>query len=333
MHATSFLKSPRDQKIGPIAVIYGPERHLKHAALAALRQVVLGEEGDIGLVRFTGRDADFTTVCDELRMISMWGDRRLIVIDDADDFVSKHRAGLEKYLQQPAKKSILTLDVKSWPKNTRLAKAVAKIGLDIECKALSGHELSNWLVETCRDQYDKQITADATSLMIELAGVDLGLLDQEISKLAAYVGDRKRIGADDVQALVGGWKAETTWAMLDAVRDGQVNKALTCLDKLLVAGEAPQKILGGIGFVFRRIAQATEMSRQGMPLNAALRKAGVFPRDLGPAEAYLRRIGRQRAERIYRLLLSADSELKGSSRAPLRLQLERLLIELSGSSA
>ena len=263
----------------------------------------------------------------------MWGDRRLVLVDDADDFVSKHRAALEKYLQQPAKKSILVLDVKSWPKNTRLAKAVAKIGLDIECKALSGRELSNWLTEVCEEEHGKQISRDAIALLVELAGVDLGLLDQELSKLVAYVGDAKRIGADDVRALVGGWKAETTWTMLDAVRDGRLGTALTCLDKLLVAGEAPQRILGGISFVFRRVAQATEISRQGVPLNAALRQAGVFPRDVGPSEAYLRRIGRRRAEQIYPLLLTADGDLKGSSRAPLRLQLERLLIELSGASA
>jgi len=333
MHATKFLKNPGDATIGPVAVLFGPERHLKLAALGALREIVLGEEGDLGLARFTGRDTDLKNVADELRTISMWGDRRLVVVDEADDFVSKHRVGLEKYLQHPAQKSVLVLDVKSWPKNTRLAKAVAKIGLDIECKALSGRELSSWLSETCGEQYEKQITRDALALMIELAGVDLGLLDTELSKLVAYVGDRKRIDADDVRALVGGWKAETTWTMLAAVRDGHIATALTCLDKLLVAGEAPQKVLGGISFVFRRVAQATEFSRQGIPLHAALQRAGVFPRDVGPTETYLRRIGRGRAEKIYRLLLTADGDLKGSSRAPLRVQLERLLIELSGRCA
>ncbi len=333
MHATSFLKAAGDKQIGPIVAVFGPERHLKHAALAALKEAVLGEDGDIGLVRLTGRDVDFKTVSDELRTISMWGDRRLVLVDEADDFVSKHRASLEKYLQQPAKKSILILDVKTWPKNTRLAKAVAKTGLDIECKALSGSELSNWLTEVSQEEHGKQISRDAIALLVELAGVDLGLLDQELSKLVSYVGDANRIGAEDVRALVGGWKAETTWTMLDAVRDGRLGTALTCLDKLLVAGEAPQRILGGVSFVFRRIAQATEISRHGVPLNAALRQAGVFPRDVGPSEAYLRRIGRRRAEQIYRLLLTADGDLKGSSRAPLRLQLERLLIELSGASA
>jgi DNA polymerase-3 subunit delta len=161
----------------------------------------------------------------------------------------------------------------------------------------------------------------------------MGLLDQELAKLTAYVGDRARIGLDDVRALVGGWRAETTWKMTDAVRDGSPSLALQALDKLLTAGEAAPKILGGLNYVFRKYARATELSRRGTTLRAALQQAGVFPRDVDAAERYLRRIGRQRAERIIALLLQADSGLKGGSRLPERLQLEQLLLRLCGSVA
>jgi DNA polymerase-3 subunit delta len=151
-----------------------------------------------------------------------------------------------------------------------------------------------------------------------------------LAKLSAYVGDRPRIEAEDVRSVVGGWKAETTWAMTDAVRDGNLGLAISCLDKLLTAGEAPQRILGGINFVFRKYARATELARQGIGLPAALQQAGVFPRDTSASAAYLRRIGRPRAEQLYGRLLTADQDLKGSSRLPYRLQLEQLLVGLSG---
>ena len=65
----------------------------------------------------------------------------------------------------------------------------------------------------------------------------------------------------------------------------------------------------------------------------ALQQAGVFPRDVDATERYLRRIGRQRAEQILSLLLQADSGLKGGSRLSERLQLELLLLRLSGAVA
>ena len=52
--------------------------------------------------------------------------------------------------------------------------------------------------------------------------------------------------------------------------------------------------------------------------------------NLGPAQSYLKRLGRPRAERMLQLLLAADRDLKGSSQLPDRMVMERLLWQLSG---
>jgi DNA polymerase-3 subunit delta len=223
--------------------------------------------------------------------------------------------------------------VKTWRKTTRLAKRVDAAGLELDCSELAGAQLQRWLVEHAQAHYGKQLARDAATLMSELAGTGMGLLDQELAKLAAYVGERTRIGIDDVRALVGGWRAETTWKMTDAARDGHPSSALQALEKLLGAGEPAPKIMGGLNYVFRKYARATEIARRGTPLRAALAQAGVFPRDVDAAERYLRRIGRQRAEQIMGLLLHADSGVKGGSRLSERLQLELLLLRLCGAVA
>jgi len=335
MHVTAFLKNPEKTETGPVVVLFGTEWFLKHEALTAIRRMVLGEdeeEQSIGVTSFPGKEAELKSVCDELLTVSMWGDRRLVVIEEADEFVSQNRAGLEKYLEKPAKKSVLVLIVKSWPKNTRLAKTVGKIGLTLECAELKGAALTRWLSESCRDEFEKQLPREAAALMVELAGTELGLLNQELAKLAAYVGDKKRIDIEDIRKLVGGWRAETTWAMNDALRDGDLPQALQHLDKLLRAGEAPQRLSGGINYSFRKFAESTERARHTSSLQTALIEANVFPRDMAKAEAYLRRIGRPRAEKITNWLLETDGNLKGSSRTPERITLERLLVQLSGKS-
>jgi DNA polymerase-3 subunit delta len=90
----------------------------------------------------------------------MWGDRRLVVVDDADDFVTKYRSNLEKLVEKPAKKSVLVLDVTTWPKSTRLYKQVAARGLDVECSELKGPQLLKWLQETARDEFSQTLTRD-----------------------------------------------------------------------------------------------------------------------------------------------------------------------------
>jgi DNA polymerase-3 subunit delta len=333
MHATAFLSRKGKSAVSPLVVLHGGEAHLKEECRRSLRRLVLGteEQEELGLTRFDGREAQWKDVRDELCTVSMFGDRRLVLVEDADDLVTRHRAALEQYAEQPAKHAVLLLDVKTWRKNTRLAKKVEADFLELDCGELSGGLLLKWLVDHASAAYGKQLTRDAAALMTELAGAGLGLLDQELAKLSAYVGDRERIGVDDVRTLVGGWRAETTWKMTDAVRDGSPAAALAALEKLLAAGEPAPKILGGLNFVFRKYARGTELARRGTPLRAALQQAGVFPRDAEASERYLRRIGRRRAEHITALLLQADGDFKGGSRLPERLQLEQLLLKLCGS--
>src|SRR5690606_553141 len=103
--------------------------------------------------------------------------------------------------------------------------------------------------------------------------------------------------AEIVRTMVGGWRTETTWAMTDAVRDGQLASALKDLHDLLYHGEAPQKLIGGIHFVFRKLAYATDLARR-QPLDGALREAGVFPQAVTPSTTYLKRLTRPKAEKI-----------------------------------
>jgi DNA polymerase-3 subunit delta len=334
MQATDFLDAPAGQKTGPIVVVYGKERFLKLEAIRQVSAIVLGPEGDeLSLARLPGPETDLKSVVDSLLTVSMWNPRQLVVVEEADEFVTNFREGLESYLDRPAKKSVLLLDVKSWPSTTRLAKKVASIGLPLECNELKGAALPTWIGKRCRTRHGKKIDRDAAGLLVELAGNELGLIDQELAKLAAYVGTADAIDATAVERLVGGWKTETTWKMLDAVRDGQMATALELLDKLLLAGEAPLKLLGGINYVFRPIAKGTELSRQGQSsLNEALAAAGVKPFNIPQVVPYLKRIGRPRAERICNWLLSADVDLKSSSGFSDRLIIERLLVQLAGKA-
>src|SRR5207244_3886999 len=113
------------------------------------------------LTRLAGADLELKTVVDSLLTVAMWSPRQLVLVEDADDFVSNFREGLEAYLERPAKKSVLILDVKTWPSTTRLAKKVVAIGLPLDCGELKGAPLLAWIARNCQRRHGKKIDRQA----------------------------------------------------------------------------------------------------------------------------------------------------------------------------
>lgn len=339
--ALDYLTKPADYPPRPVCVVFGDEDFLSRRAVFQLRREILGpnDEG-FSLSTFDGRSAALPDVLEELETIAMFGDgQRMSVIEAADEFVTNFRAELEDYTASPSESGVLVLAVKSWPANTRLYKILAEKGLSIKCAAPPTARLCSWLKTWASKSHGVKLDPAAAQMLVELVGPELGLLDQELAKLAISAGKGEAISAELVAKMVGTWRSKTAWQMLDSALAGNVGEALVQLDRLLLAGEHPIAILAQISSSLRRFAAATRIVLQDEAagrrpvLSQALTAAGVKPFALTRAGQELKRLGRHRGARLYRRLLETDLDLKGNSTLPPRLIIERLLVYISAAEA
>lgn len=351
-HAFDFLASPKTLPTTAVCIVFGDEPFLKRLALKELCHRTLGDdEDDMPFTRFEGKTAEWRDVLDELSTASLFGGGpRLAAIEQADDFVSRHRGQLEEYVAKPKSTGMLVLEVNTWQSNTRLFKAIAKSGLQIECRApeisrgkrkvLDEDRLCRWLIAWSKTEHDAALHPKAVDLLLEMVGPEFGLLDQEIAKLALFAGRGGTITDTMVRDVVGGWRTKTTWELIDAAADGDASEALRQLDRLLQAGEHPVALLGQIAWSLRRFATATRIIEQSecgarrIRLRDALEQAGFHKwpaRVLENAERQLIQLGRQRAGQFHRWLLETDLSLKGSHSSPERARfvLEQLFLRMS----
>jgi DNA polymerase-3 subunit delta len=264
----------------------------------------------------------------------------MVVIEDADPFVTRYRPELEAYVAKPRTSAVLVLAPATWASNTRLFKAVAESGLQIECKTPSEARLLKWLVDWAKRKHNAKLESAAAEVLAESVEPELGLFDQELAKLAALAGGAP-ITADMVREAVGGWRTQTAWEMLDAAAAGNAAAAVEQLDHLLLAGEVPIAILAQIGSTLRRFGAATRLIEDAeakghkISLRQALENAGFKPFAISKAEGQLRQLGRARAGQLYAWLLEADLALKGASSAPsrARLVLEQLIARMARQPA
>ena len=133
--ALDYLAQPEKHGPQPVCALFGDESFLRRQAILCLRASVLGgEDADFSLSSFEGRGTPFTDVYEVLSTVAMFGGgRRLAVVEDADDFVTRYRAQLEDYVARPSPSGVLVLDVDSLPSNTRLYKSIAAGGLLVDC--------------------------------------------------------------------------------------------------------------------------------------------------------------------------------------------------------
>jgi len=348
--ALTFLTAPSSFPTGAVCAVAGDDVFLRHEVRLALQHLLEdGSQEGLGVKTCDGRSAELRDVLDALCERSLFGpERRVVVVEEADLLVKLYRDKLEDYVEKPARDAILILEVKTWPGNTRLAKAVAKTGLTISCQVpQQGRELTefnkqlkDWLIHLASCQHRVELKRPAVDLLLDLLPTEVGILCQEVGKLALLVDAKQVIDTALVRENVGGWRTRKTWDMIDAAAEGRAAEALHQLDRLLAAGEEPHALLPQMASTLRKFAAAVrvvekaEQSGRHISLRGALEQSGMPPFKLSSAEGQLKQIGRDRAKQLYRWLLAADLELKGynSTKERARRVLETLVVRLAKQS-
>ncbi len=332
MHALEWLRDTGRASIRPMYAVYGGDSYLIRESITAIVRLAFpGTEDEPSVSRF-GAQSRLADVRDELFTLPFFGKRRLVVVDEADTFVTKYRKELEAYTERPSATGILVLQVKQWTATTNLAKCVEKMGVAIECNPLPAKQsakLISWLSQYAKTRCGVALDSPAANLLVELVGPEIGILTAEIEKLSVYVGEAKRIERADVSRMVGAGRVETVWKVLDAAAIGQSRTALELLDDLLAAGEAPVGLLAAMTFSLLKIHHAGHLRRARISLDEACRTAGIYPGAISQTGEQHAHLGPRRVDALPATLLRADLDLKGGSSAEPRLVLERLITELS----
>ena len=322
----------------PICVVFGDDAFLRASAVRHIRdQVLAAEDAEFALCQLEGDDATFKDVLSELQTVAMFGGgRRVVRVDDADSFVTKNRAALENYAEKPLEQSVLILQLKSFPATTKLYKQIVVSGLLIEAKTKPEKEMPQWVVQWSKHHHKTNCDSAAAEMIVQRVGLEHGLIDQELAKLALMVTDNKvGITPELVEQAVGSWRSRTAFEMLDLALKGKTAAAIRQLDALILAGENAVGILAQIAYTLRKLAIATELildaehRKTKMSVRSALEKAGVKGFVLGKTEEQLLHLGRHRGAKLSDWLLQLDLDLKGASRCEPRLLLEMFIIKLS----
>ncbi len=244
MDLQSFEKLIKTHKlINPVYVFSGPEDFLKQKTFSLLTKTYVPEEEQNDNVKKTVCNGkELPELLNLIYSFSFNPSPRLFFIQDLDEVTAKQRKDFLAKLKSGGVpvETILVFAVKDTKVATEIMTALKQQAEKIDFWAPFANKLNDWIRKET-SELGSEMAIDAADQLIELAGSDLALLHQELTKLALAKPGSKIILAD-VNKSVAYVKQDSIFDFLEAFGKRQLPKAVRILEALNNRGEAIPKI-------------------------------------------------------------------------------------------
>lgn len=216
----------------PAYLIVGADELKRDAAVRRLRSRVPADMADFNLDELDGASLEEPgQLISSAQTMPFCADFRLVIVNGAGELAKPVSEAVVSYLADPNPQCVLGLVAEKLAKNTRLYKAVAKVGPHsvIDCAPLKRWELPPYVVKLAQKRGLSMDNAAAQEL-VERVGESTVALDNQIATLAQLVGDAGRITLADVEANVAQIAEVSPWAFADAVCERNAPRAMEMLN-------------------------------------------------------------------------------------------------------
>jgi DNA polymerase III delta subunit len=331
----------------PIIVLHGSESFLIAERTREVRAALEQAHGKPDVFAFDGASVSAAEVLDECRSFGLMAGHKLVIVDNAQEFVKEHtRPLLERYAQAPAEGATLLLRATRWFPGNLDKLIVSAGGAVVKCAAPDReNEARPWALMFVARRVGKHqaaIEPEASEKLYELVGPDLGRLDSELAKLAVAAAlqaghaaatkeQREQrppvITAALVSELVGATRVEDkVWVIQTPLLSGEPERAVRAVRECIGQWRQPWvRVNWQLADTARRLYAAAQGLRAGQSPQAMAGSLKVWGDSMGPFFAAAKRLGPAGARRLLRDCVEADARGKSGLGDPDRT-CERLAV-------
>ena len=336
-----FGSTASSEKKPRVYLFFGNDELAMHKLVQGLVDKVMDVAmGDMNITRFQ-ENPRVDEVRDAAYMIPMFGDRRLVLLTNAQDWVkgSKNKDSILKLLD-------------GLPGSTAL---VLQLNLEIERGNWKDFAPSHWLRKWVKDQptgtvFQKEcslpgigqmpglimkeakekkgeFSPEAAQELTRAIGNDTLITSLEIDKLLTYVDYQRPVTAEDVRLLTPEVAPISIFDMVDAIGERNIPKAAQLLHRLLET-EMPIPLFGMIVRQFRLLILAREVIDQGGRKSQIEKALKVHPFVAEKLQKQASLFYMNQLKEIYHRLLTTDEYMKTGQMDP-KIAMEMFVSEMS----
>jgi DNA polymerase-3 subunit delta len=252
-----------------------------------------------------------------------------VLVDAVERWKAADVKAVAEYLAAPAPDTVLALVGNDLRKDSLLAKACAKAG-DVLVFEVSRRELPRWVAEQFA-RHGVTVSPEACRALVELAGDSPYELAGEIDKLAVWAAGEE-VGEDEIELLVAARADVPPFALTDAWGRREVSGVLAACERILEQSTRSGEIhvlLGRLVAHVRRVQACQRLDAEGVRPRDAAAELKMHPFAVEKAFGQARNFSVEELREVIVRLSDLDLAVKGGSRLPPELELERTLVAIT----
>ena len=249
----------KNNKILPLYYFYGEETYLLRKYVASIKKALKGE--DVSLIEYDSESYDDDKFYDNLNEVSFFGTKKLIILDNLK-FTNRNIPKMiltslmdkidenfvifidyetdNKYEQKYKFRNIDDIeDIKNVDNPNKkeridyLLNIINKLGRIVNFSRLDKDEVVR-NINSYIKRNNKTIDNYVINYFLELTGLELNTVFNELDKLIAYVGDKEKIEKKDVDSIVSKVLTEKIYAFIDTINQNNKSQAFSLYSDLVM---------------------------------------------------------------------------------------------------
>lgn len=220
-----ILSDLKAGKYAPIYLLMGDEPYFIDQIVNYIAENALSEtDKAFNQTVLFGEDVEVGTVDNAARRFPMMAPRQVLIVKEAQKV--KKLTELSHYAKAPLQSTVLVLahKYKAVAKNTKLYKAIQKNGKVLEAKKLYDNQIPPWIEDYLTAKKYK-IAPQASAMLAEQIGTELGKLSNELDKLCLILPPGSLISSEDIERNIGISKEYNNFELQKAVGKKDIVKA------------------------------------------------------------------------------------------------------------
>ncbi|MEC5422196.1 DNA polymerase III subunit delta [Virgibacillus sp. C22-A2] len=335
MSYLEVVQKVKNKQIAPVYLLYGSESYfIQNIKQLIIKQVLSGEMDNLS--SYDLEETPIQEVIADVETYPFFGERKLVIATNPSFLKAKpdklpfehDLLSLQNYLSAPVDYSILVFiaayeKIDERKKISKLLKKKAAVAL---CNPIKEYELQKW-IKNLTDQLHVTMDNDAYEVIETELSMNLHLIENELTKLALYVGENGHITKQITQELISHTSSSSSLRLVDAVIDANLHKAITIYKDLEKMKEEPIALIGLLAFQFRTILRVKLLKLKGYGQSQMQKQLQVHPYVIKIALNREKRFTVNHLQAILDKLTNADAVMK-QGKMEKELAFELLLYEL-----